>query len=99
MAGPESDAVGDLECRPPKSLWARVRWGGPPLGNRDGAEGRRRAQPDPAWQKLRLASRVGRRELRRRTHPEAIDAPGPHTRQTVLGPFDRADQPPHLFRQ
>ena len=69
LAGAEPHAGGDLDARPPQPARARVRARRAAVGDRDGAEGRRRAQPDPRGPQLRLSARLQRHQLQRRRHP------------------------------
>ena len=85
LAGTEPDSGGDLEQRPSQPLRPRVRRRGAAVGDRNGPARRRRAQPDPAGQELRLAAGVGGTELRRRADPAAFEQPRPRCSPSCSG--------------
>ncbi len=72
MAWPESHARRDMDARSPQSVRARVRSRRPAVGDGNGTARRRRAQPDPGGEELRVAAGFRRQELRRRRDPQTF---------------------------
>ena len=71
---------------------------GPALGRRDGADGRRRAEPRRARRQLRLSDRLQRRSLRRQGHSRPRHAAGVRGAGRVLESGDLAVEPDVLRR-
>ena len=89
----------DLVARPSQFARARVRRTRPAVGRRDGADGRRRAEPRAARRELRLPDRQQRRSLRRQSHSRSRHAARIRGARRVVEPRDLALEPAVLRRQ
>ena len=69
------------------------------MGGGDGAERRRRAEPDRTGQELRLADRVERRQLFGPAHPRPAEPSRSRRARAVVEPVDLARRNDRIYRR